>query len=91
MTHGSPKPKNTFTELDPVTLPTASSANFSFYAAAILAKVSGKDVPSATKVIAVTPGLIPSTHPKRPANSPTTKVTIPIKVRAIKKHGTPPP
>ena len=28
ITHGSPRPKNTFTEFEPVTLPTAESAYF---------------------------------------------------------------
>ena len=90
MSHGSPSPKNTFTELEPVTFPTAASAYFSYWAACILAKVSGNEVPRATKVIAVTPGLIPRTHPKRLANSPTTKVTRPITAREMKKHGIPP-
>ena len=30
ITHGSPSPRKTFTELDPVTLPTAESAYFSY-------------------------------------------------------------
>lgn len=55
------------------------------------AKVSGSDVPSATKVMAVIDGGRPTTHPKRLANSATTKVTKPMKHRAIKKHGHPPP
>jgi hypothetical protein len=63
MTQGSPKPRNTFTELDPVTLPTASSAYLSYWAAILEANVSGMDVPMATKVIAVTPGFIIMTHP----------------------------
>ena len=90
-THGSPSPRNTFTEFDPVTFPTAASAYFSYYAACIDAKVSGRDVPNATNVMAVTPGLIPKTHPKRLANSPTMYVTRPIKAREMKKHGIPPP
>ncbi len=53
MTHGSPSPRKTLTELDPVTFPIALSAFFSFAAAALLAKVSGREVPRATKVIAV--------------------------------------
>jgi len=44
---------NTFTELLPVTLPIALSAVFSLAAAALLAKVSGSEVPKATKVTAV--------------------------------------
>ena len=53
MIQGSPSPKNTLTELLPVTLPMELSAVFSVTAAILLAKVSGKDVPSATKVMAV--------------------------------------
>jgi hypothetical protein len=49
-THGKPKPKKTFTELLPVTLPIALSADFSFIAANLLANVSGKLVPSATNL-----------------------------------------
>ena len=52
MSHGSPSPKNTLTEFDPVTLPMALSACFSPTAAALLANVSGSEVPKATKVIA---------------------------------------
>ena len=52
MTHGSPRPRNTLTELEPVTLPMALSAFFSLAAAALLAKVSGSDVPKATNVMA---------------------------------------
>ena len=44
---------NTFTELLPVTLLIALSAVFSLAAAALLAKVSGSEVPKATKVMAV--------------------------------------
>ena len=55
--HGSPRPKNTFTLLDPVTLPMAESADRPAYsevlAAVILAKVSGNEVPRATRVMAV--------------------------------------
>jgi hypothetical protein len=53
MTQGSPRPKNTFTELEPVTLPTAESAYYDDLAATILAKVSGREVPIATIVMAV--------------------------------------
>ena len=35
------------------------------------------------------PGLSPITQPIRAATSPTIAVTIPMKVRAAKKHGTP--
>lgn len=53
MTHGSPSPKNTFTEFEPVTFPTAESAYFDVRAAVMLAKVSGREVPIATIVMAV--------------------------------------
>jgi len=46
--------KLTLTELEPVTLVTAASADLEAKAACRLAKVSGNDVPSATKVMAVT-------------------------------------
>ena len=50
---GIPRPMNTLTELLPVTLPMALSAVFSDTAAILLAKVSGRDVPRATNVMAV--------------------------------------
>ena len=50
ITHGRPKPKNTLTELLPVTLPIALSAVFSVRQAIKLANVSGKLVPIATKL-----------------------------------------
>ena len=52
--HGNPRPKKTLTELEPVMFPIAASANSDVLAAVILAKVSGRDVPNATKVMAVT-------------------------------------
>ena len=54
MIQGIPRPMNTFTELLPVTFPIALSAVFSLTAAALLANVSGRDVPKATNVMAVT-------------------------------------
>ena len=89
MTHGNPRPRNTLTELDPVTLPIASSAVSEFLAAVIDAKVSGKEVPKATNVIAVIDYLRPTTHPKTVAISPTMAVTTPIIARAITKHPLP--
>ena len=50
---GIPRPMNTFTELLPVTFPMELSAVFSEVAAILLAKVSGREVPRATKVMAV--------------------------------------
>ena len=52
--HGIPIPMNTLTELLPVTFPIALSAVFSFTAAALEANVSGREVPRATNVMAVT-------------------------------------
>ena len=51
--HGIPRPMKTLTELLPVTFPIALSAVFSVVAAILLAKVSGREVPRATNVIAV--------------------------------------
>ena len=88
---GSPRPTNTLTELDPVTLPMAESANSDCCAAVILANVSGNEVPIATKVMAVTDCLSPRTQPSTVATSATTAVIVPIKTRATKKAGQPPP
>ena len=55
MTHGRPRPRNTLTELLPVIFPIALSAVLSPHAAALEANVSGREVPRATKVIAVIP------------------------------------
>ena len=51
------------TELEPVTLPIELSAVLSPLAAPTEAKVSGREVPSATKVIAVTESLVPIRQP----------------------------
>jgi len=91
ITHGSPRPKNTLTELEPVTLPTAASAYSLDLAAVMLAKVSGREVPMATMVIAVICGYRPTTHPIASATSPTTPVIIPINDSAMMKAGFPPP
>ena len=88
---GRPRPRKTFTEFEPVTLPMAASAYFSLWAAVIEANVSGKEVPSATKVMAVTVGFKPMTQPKSSANSPTIAVVMPMKASATPKHGSPPP
>lgn len=90
-THGSPSPKKTLTELDPVTLPIEASANSSCLAAVIEAKVSGREVPKATNVIAVTDSLMFNTHPRTVAISPITYVTAPIIIKEQTKHGYPPP
>jgi len=72
-------------------LPMAESANSDYLAAIILAEVSGSDVPTATKVIAVTAALSPRVHPRTVATSATMAVIDPMKVRAIMKAGIPPP
>lgn len=91
ITHGRPRPRNTFTELEPVTFPTAESAHSEVLAAVILAKVSGREVPMATKVIAVTGLGTPRTQPSSSATAPTTPVSIPMKTRATMNAGQPPP
>ena len=87
--HGSPRPRNTFTELEPVTFPIAESAYSDCLAAVMDAKVSGSDVPRATIVIAVTDYSIPKTHPRTLAISPTTAVTRPIIPRDTMKAAFP--
>jgi len=54
------------------------------------AKVSGIDVPIATKVIEVIAGLSPATHPRTVATLPTIAVINPVHARAIQKAGYPP-
>lgn len=90
MVHGSPSPKKTLTELDPVTLPIAESAYSEVFAAVIDAKVSGREVPKATNVIAVTDSLIPITQPRAVAISPIRKVTAPMYINDTTKHPYPP-
>ena len=51
--------------------------------------MSGKDVPSATNVIAVAAFLSPITHPNKVATSPTTAVTRPMKTRDTQKANHP--
>lgn len=78
------------TEFDPVTFPTAESAWGDVFAAVILAKVSGRDVPIATSVIAVIWGSKLITQPISSATSPTIPVMMPIKESATIKAGLPP-
>lgn len=89
MIHGIPRPTKTLTELEPVTLPMAESAYSDDFAAVILAKVSGSEVPMATRVIAVTASFNPMVHPSTVATSATTAVTDPINTKAIQKAGQP--
>lgn len=71
-------------------MPTAASAVSLCLAACIEANVSGNDVPKATKVIAVTYGLSPVTHPNNVANSATIAVIIPMNTRETMKANHPP-
>jgi len=57
--------------------------------AVILAKVSGREVPRATNVMAVTGLGIPITQPNISAHYPTRAVTPPIKQSAITNAGYP--
>mmetsp|Transcript_26123 Transcript_26123/g.76602 ORF Transcript_26123/g.76602 Transcript_26123/m.76602 type:complete len:206 (+) Transcript_26123:863-1480(+) len=89
MVQGRPRPRKTFTELDPVTLPMDESAVGSPLAEAMDAKVSGRDVPRATNVIAVISSGMPSVHPSNPARSPMTAVTTPMSTSATAKQARP--
>lgn len=91
MSHGNPRPTKTFTEFEPVTLPMAESAYSDCLAAVILANVSGREVPTATRVIAVTASSRPRVHPSTVATSATTAVMTPIKVSATPNAGHPLP
>lgn len=88
--HGKPRPRKTFTELLPFTLPTELSAVFSIKAAVLLANVSGILVPKATNVMAVILSSMPIKHPNVPAKSLIIVVSNPITARDTKKHGQPP-
>mmetsp|Transcript_24946 Transcript_24946/g.63528 ORF Transcript_24946/g.63528 Transcript_24946/m.63528 type:complete len:224 (+) Transcript_24946:374-1045(+) len=85
-----PRPRKTLTELEPVTLPMAASAESSPSAALLEAKVSGSEVPRATSVIATTDGLSPSVQPSKLARSPMTAVRPPMRTMAHTKHSLPP-
>lgn len=88
--HGSPRPRNTFTELLPLTFPTEASADFSIMAAVLLAKVSGILVPRATNVMAVILASILIKQPNIPAKSPMIAVIKPINAREMMNVGQPP-
>merc|ERR1719198_174479 len=90
MSQGRPRPRKTLTALEPVTLPTELSAVSSPTAADLEAKVSGREVPRATKVIAVMASSRPSKQPKMPAMSATKAVRMPIMISATKKVAQPP-
>lgn len=88
-THGKPRPKNTLTELLPVTFPMELSAFFSCWAACLLANRSGRLVPKATKVMAVTMSFKPIKQPNIPARSPMNVVKMAMKARAMIKANQP--
>ena len=90
MSQGRPMPRNTLTELEPVTFPIAESASGDDLAAVMEAKVSGREVPIATRVIPVTEGFRLITQPSTVATSPMIVVTAPIRSRATKKAAHPP-
>lgn len=90
MTHGRPSPTKIFTELEPVTLPMAESANSEFKAAVLLANVSGREVPIATSVIAVTDSFKYMLQPRMVAASATIAVINPMNEIATKKAAQPP-
>jgi len=90
MTHGRPRPRNTFTELEPVMFPIAESAYLEVWAAVLLAKVSGRDVPRATMVIALIEAGSPMEHPNIVATCSTMAVMNPIMMRATRNDATPP-
>lgn len=89
ITHGRPRPRNTFTEFEPVMFPMAESAVSEVFAATMLANVSGKDVPTATNVMAVIESSIASSQPSRVANCSTIAVHTPINNKATKKAAIP--
>lgn len=68
----------------------AESACFSMVAAVLLANRSGKLVPKATNVIAVTSDSNPMRQPKILAKSATTAVRRPMKIRETIKQSHPP-
>merc|ERR1719265_607072 len=89
-TQGRPWLRKPFTELLPVTLPIAASAVGSSTAATFEAKVSGREVPKATMVMAVMESLMSATQPSSVAKSPMKTVTTPIISSAVEKHSQPP-
>mmetsp|Transcript_76755 Transcript_76755/g.159687 ORF Transcript_76755/g.159687 Transcript_76755/m.159687 type:complete len:218 (-) Transcript_76755:1368-2021(-) len=86
---GRPRPKKTLTELLPVTFPMAASAVGSSTAATFEAKVSGREVPRATTVMAVMESGRPMQQPIKDAKSPMTAVTTPINTKAMPKLSQP--
>ena len=78
------------TELEPVTLPIELSAVLSPLAAPTEAKVSGREVPSATKVIAVTESLVPIRQPIWEAKSEMSTTWPAMTTSAPTKQSQPP-
>ena len=68
----------------------AESANSEFKAAVLLAKVSGREVPMATNVIAVTDSFKFRVHPRIVAASATIAVIDPMNIIATMKAAQPP-
>mmetsp|Transcript_138817 Transcript_138817/g.387126 ORF Transcript_138817/g.387126 Transcript_138817/m.387126 type:complete len:222 (-) Transcript_138817:1421-2086(-) len=89
--HGRPRPKKTFTELLPVTLPMLASAYMSCTAAVLEANVSGNEVPKATMVMAVAKSGMLMAQPSMVAKSPMRMVTMAIMNKATPKQTQPPP
>jgi len=77
------------TEFEPVMFPTAESAYLEPRAAVTEAKVSGREVPRATRVIAVTELGMPKTQPSKLANSWTTTVIRAMKISEPAKAAQP--
>ena len=90
ISQGKPRPKNTLTEFEPLTLPTELSAVFSPTAACLEAKVSGMEVPRATRVMAVTGSFRLMRQPKMEARSLMMAVRKPMTARDTMKEGQPP-
>jgi hypothetical protein len=89
MHQGSPSPRKTLTELEPVMLPIELSAVGSWSAAMREASVSGSDVPSATRLMAATDGGMPMQHERTVVVSSRKKVMMPIRAIESTKHGYP--
>mmetsp|Transcript_13309 Transcript_13309/g.39688 ORF Transcript_13309/g.39688 Transcript_13309/m.39688 type:complete len:244 (-) Transcript_13309:1189-1920(-) len=87
---GSPIPRNTFTELLPVTLTMEASAYSSCLAAAREANKSGTEVPRATMEMAVMASSMPSAQPKSSARSPMMIVKKPMPSKENTKQTQPP-
>lgn len=72
--HATPIPRNTFTALLPVTFPTHASAYWSWVAANLLAKVSGKKGSHSVIPINSTSTFLLVCHPSRPPSGQASEV-----------------